>query len=93
MTGCSSVYLSALNVLIENFSGRRLALVMQDYPLNMTNMWPYLRIRQREVVSRIKAYQESFLGRLLGGRQIISEKLWMSPDHERQIVVAVRWVE
>lgn len=65
---------------------------MQNYSLSMTNMWPYLRIRQQEVSLRKNVYLRSFMGKFLKDRNPISERLWMSPDNERQVVVALRSV-
>jgi hypothetical protein len=92
-TRCPTVYLSAGYILTQRFSGHRLTRLIQDYPLNRTNMWPYLRLRQVEFISRTQAYQNSFLGKYLKNHNSISERLWTSPDNERQVVVALRWVK
>lgn len=85
-----SVYLSAVQRLALNFGGRRLAVFIQEYPQNRTNMWPYLRFRELELSSRKARYEQSFLARYFTSSNPISAHLWTSPDHERQITVAVR---
>ncbi|KAF7365346.1 hypothetical protein MVEN_00406600 [Mycena venus] len=95
-----AVYLSASSRLARDFAGKRLSLVLAKYPQATTNMWPYLKLRRQEVSSRKLEYSASFLGRVLpfpfsGGTNNtcpISERLWCSPDHERQIVIALRFL-
>lgn len=58
----------------------------------MTNMWPYLRQREAELSYRKKQYGDSFLGRYFKNKNVISEHLWSSPNHEKQIAVVVRSV-
>lgn len=84
------VFLSAVRVLKQNYNGHRLARFMLKYPQNTTNLWPYLRQRELEVKTRIQAYNESFLAAYFNGLHPISEGLRTSPDHEHQLVVAVR---
>lgn len=66
-------------------------------------MWAYLRARQAEATKRRKAFEETWLGRFYSirtkGEQIsplkrhpISQRIWTSPDDDRQITVALRFV-
>ena len=90
-----SVYMSAGQLLKQDFRGKRLDTVLKKHPQAMTNLWPYLRYRQREVADRQKIYAASFLPRALKlqGRNIpISPRLWGSPDHDRQLCMALRYV-
>jgi hypothetical protein len=85
------VYLSAVRLLEQNFSGRRQAHLMLRYPQTMTNMWPYLRLRELERKTRIYAYKESFLAaQYFKGFNPISEHLYACPDNDKQLVVAIR---
>ncbi|KAJ7784704.1 hypothetical protein B0H16DRAFT_1402773 [Mycena metata] len=92
----NAVYLSAFHRLNRNFAGKRLTAVLKEYPRaqTMTNMWPYLKQRTEEVSARKREYSSSFLGRLFprDSSGTISEQLWTSPDHERQIVIALRFL-
>ncbi|KAL4080995.1 hypothetical protein J3A83DRAFT_113940 [Scleroderma citrinum] len=58
-----AIYLSAVYILEKKHHGRRLDAVFKQYPRHTTNMWPYLRFRDREVVERRQAFSQSFLGR------------------------------
>ena len=58
----------------------------------MTDMWPYLRLRERELAERRHAYDESFLPKFFQSGNPISPWLWASPDHDKQIVIALRFV-
>ncbi|KAJ6508939.1 hypothetical protein C8R45DRAFT_1170057, partial [Mycena sanguinolenta] len=93
-----AVYLSATNRLKRDFGGKRLQLVLEKCPQATTNMWPYLRQRRLEVSARKQEYSSSFLSRVItltGNTKSgnpISEHLWTSPDHERQIVIALRFL-
>lgn len=88
------VYLSASHLLYHGYKGRRLTTdISQRYSQAMTNMWPYLRLREGESLQRRRAYERSFLAdffRSVGLPTPIAEHLWSSPDHEQQIVVALR---
>ncbi|KAJ7043997.1 hypothetical protein C8F04DRAFT_1228868 [Mycena alexandri] len=90
------IYLSAFHRLNRNFAGKRLTAMLKKYPQAqaMTNMWPYLKQRTQEVSARKREYSSSFLGRLfpLDSSGPISEQLWTSPDDERQIVIALRFL-
>ena len=89
----SKVYLSAGHILKRDFAGKRLDAVTKRNPPAMTNLWPYLRARQEERSSRLKAYEASFLSTALEGRLApIHRRLWGSPDHEKQAAIAVRFV-
>ncbi|KAI0926702.1 hypothetical protein AcV5_007423 [Taiwanofungus camphoratus] len=91
-----AVYLSASHLLYHGYKGRRLTTdISQRYSQAMTNMWPYLRLREGESLQRRRAYERSFLAdffRSVGLPTPIAEHLWSSPDHEQQIVVALRFV-
>lgn len=91
-----SVYLSASHILKSQFDGRRLQEeALKRYSLAMTNMWPYLRFRHAEVAQRQQAYDASFLARFMRGKALpdpIAINLWVSPDNERQIAIAIRYV-
>ncbi len=89
----STVYSSAYYKLSRNFSGRRLSLVLQhsNSPL-MTNFWPYLRRREQEVFERKDAVVNSFFNSAFRGpSELISERLWSSPENEKQVTVALRF--
>jgi hypothetical protein len=76
------------------FSGQRLSLVLQqsNSPL-MTNFWPYLRQREQEVLERKNAVMGSFLlPAFRGPCGLISERLWSSPDNEKQVMLTLRFV-
>ncbi|OJA09603.1 hypothetical protein AZE42_10264 [Rhizopogon vesiculosus] len=89
-----AVYLSAAHILAQKYRGRRLDEIVKRYPQNMTNMWPYLRQRQNEVSLWRRAFQISFIGRYISalGIEPLSARLWASPDDEKQVVVALRYV-
>ena len=42
--------------------------------------------------ARREAYDKSFLPRYFNDRNPISDRLWTSPDHEKQITIAIRFV-
>ncbi|KAF8550818.1 hypothetical protein OG21DRAFT_1419114, partial [Imleria badia] len=89
-----AVYLSAIHILSSNYAGRRLDLILEQHPRNMTNFWPYLRLRMAEVSERRHAFKRSFLGQYtdLIGYDPLSEHLWTSPDDEKQVDVTIRFV-
>ncbi|TDL17847.1 hypothetical protein BD410DRAFT_793879 [Rickenella mellea] len=89
-----AVYLSATVILAREFPGGRFSQVSQMFPLSMTNFWPYLRHRQLELATRKTAYTSSFVTNVLGGGlfNMISDVLWTSPDHEKQNVIAIRFL-
>ncbi|CAK5269788.1 unnamed protein product, partial [Mycena citricolor] len=84
-----AVYLSAYHRLCRDFPGQRLSHVVSSCSPLMSNMWPYLSYREQEMTTRKQYFRNSFLGRLY--IDAVSEHLWTSPDHERQIVVALRF--
>ena len=58
----------------------------------MTNFWPYLRQREQEVLERKNAVMSSFLQPAFRGPSaLISERLWSSPDNEKQVTLALRF--
>ncbi|KAI0755281.1 hypothetical protein C8Q80DRAFT_1095647 [Daedaleopsis nitida] len=89
-----AVYLSASTALLRDYCGRRLQEdVLRKYPQAMTNMWPYLRLREAEATQRRRVYDASFLARLLrccGWPEPIVKRLWGSPDHPKQLLIALR---
>ncbi|CEL56127.1 hypothetical protein RSOLAG1IB_07580 [Rhizoctonia solani AG-1 IB] len=98
-----AVYLSATHALRRNFSGTRLdSIFKQIKEPRMTNMWTYLRARRLEVQNRYGTFHRSWLGRffecegeVLGlrrGFDPISWKMWTSPNDDRQIAVALRFI-
>ncbi|KAJ6512152.1 hypothetical protein C8R47DRAFT_1292101 [Mycena vitilis] len=91
---CAAAYLSATHRLRRDFAGKRLTLVLEKHPPAITNMWPYLKQRTQELFSRKRQYSSSFLSRHFpsGASSPISEHLWTSPDHEKQIGIALRFL-
>ncbi|KAH8114351.1 hypothetical protein DFH11DRAFT_1855513 [Phellopilus nigrolimitatus] len=87
-----AVYLSAVQIIKRDFGGRRFAQISQQYNLHITNFWPYLNRLRDERDSRSRAYNLSFLPRFFGSWNPISKRLWASPDHERQLAIALRFI-
>ncbi|TFK52258.1 hypothetical protein OE88DRAFT_1678295 [Heliocybe sulcata] len=89
-----AIYLSALAILQRDFPGKRLEHVLSKYAreAKMTSFWPYLRERRRERSRWEDAYRESFLPAFFEGAQPISERMWTSPEDDRQTGVALRFV-
>ncbi|KAG9101239.1 hypothetical protein FRC06_003247 [Ceratobasidium sp. 370] len=95
-----AVYLSATHTLMRDFPGSRLNAVQANIKEpRMTSMWAYLRARQKEVDTRRKTFEQTWLGRCIQREDIsicnhnpINARMWTSPDDERQIVVALRFV-
>ncbi|KAF9242561.1 hypothetical protein BU15DRAFT_43896 [Melanogaster broomeanus] len=87
-----AVYLSAAHILSRHYPGRRLDAVLEQYPQNMTNFWPYLRLRTDEAFARRQAFKRSFLGRYTDSLSYdpLSGHLWASPDDEKQVEIALR---
>jgi hypothetical protein len=92
-TYISTVYSSAYYKLSEDFSGRRLSLVLErSGSASMINFWPYLRQREQEASERKNAVMSSFLRSLFQGpTDIISPRVWASPENEKQLIVALRF--
>ncbi|KAI6147402.1 hypothetical protein BKA82DRAFT_24831 [Pisolithus tinctorius] len=86
-----AVYLSAAHILERKHYGDLLDAIFRKYSRDTTNMWPYLRSREREIFQRRRAFKESFLGRLLSFDPL-TERLWGCPDHDRQVEIALRFV-
>ncbi|KAG1836361.1 hypothetical protein DFJ58DRAFT_865181, partial [Suillus subalutaceus] len=86
-----AVYLSAAHILTQKYHGRRLNQIMKRHPQNTTNMWPYLRQRQNEMVFWKHAFRNSWVGRYHSSLGIdpLSARLWTSADDEKQVVVAL----
>jgi hypothetical protein len=58
----------------------------------MTNFWPYLRQRDQEILERKSAVMSSFLQPAFQGPSgLISERIWSSPDNEKQVTLALRF--
>ncbi|KAF8120573.1 hypothetical protein EV363DRAFT_1589631 [Boletus edulis] len=89
-----AVYLSAFHILSKGYAGHRLDAILEQHPRNMTNLWPYLQFRMAEVFERRDTFKRSFLGRYtdLIGYDPLSSHLWASPDDEKQVDVAIRFV-
>ncbi|THV05214.1 hypothetical protein K435DRAFT_713151 [Dendrothele bispora CBS 962.96] len=89
-----AAYVSAGVRLSRVFAGKRLDKIVSDFPYTTFNLWPYLRQRQAEVAARRSLYERSFLGKFFAREnpRIISPRLWTSPDNERQIVIALRFL-
>ncbi|KAH9038234.1 hypothetical protein EDB85DRAFT_529060 [Lactarius pseudohatsudake] len=90
-----AVYSSAYYLLCKDFSGQRLFLVLQQYGPSslMMNFWPYLRQREQEILERKNAVMSSFLlPAFRGPGVLISARLWASPDNEKQLTVALRFL-
>ena len=88
------MYLSAFWILQHRYAGVRLEEYLQPFKssLSQLSLWPYLRYREAEQASRRKAFNESFLvNKLLVGASPFHRHLWCSPDHERQILLAMRY--
>ncbi|KAJ7857676.1 hypothetical protein B0H14DRAFT_2352127, partial [Mycena olivaceomarginata] len=85
------LYISASNRLVREFAGKRLSSVLAKYSPVTTNMWPYLQQRREEVSTRKRDFNASFLSRVCA-QNPISEQLWASPDHERQILIGLRFL-
>jgi hypothetical protein len=92
-TYASTVYSSAYYKLSRDFSGRRLSLALErSGSALMINFWPYLRQREQEVSERKSVVMSSFLrSAFQGPTDIISARLWASPENEKQLVVALRF--
>ncbi|KAH9999616.1 hypothetical protein BJV74DRAFT_822653 [Russula compacta] len=59
----------------------------------MTNFWPYLRLREKEVSERKNVVMSSFLQSAFRGPScLISAHLWSSPASEKQLTVALRFL-
>ena len=90
----STVYSSAYYKLCKDFSGGRLSIVLQQYgsaSLKM-NFWPYLLQREQEILERKDVVMNSFLlPAFRGPGDLISVRLWASPDNEKQLTVALRF--
>jgi hypothetical protein len=58
----------------------------------MMNFWPYLRQREQEISERKDVVMSSFLlPAFRGPGDLISARLWTSPDNEKQLTVALRF--
>ena len=69
--------------------------ILNRYSQAMTNMWPYLRSRETEVVQRRETFQLSFAWRFLqklGLPDPIAAHMWTSPNDPKQLLIAVRRV-
>ncbi|KAI0287968.1 hypothetical protein BC826DRAFT_1041257, partial [Russula brevipes] len=89
-----AVYSSSYYQLFRYFSGRRLSLVLQQCgSVLMINFWPYLQQREQEVSERKNAIMNSFLqSAFRGPSDLISSRLWSSPENEKQLTVALRFL-
>lgn len=87
------VFLSAARILESKFGGKRWSQLTLKYTSNMTNFWPYLRLREAELHTRRDMYEKSFLGRYFKDKNPIERRLWGSPDCEGQLTIAMRSVD
>lgn len=87
-----TVYLSAVHLLESRHYGSRLDTILREYPRNTTNLWPYLRLREREVFERRRMFAQTFLGRYTRtlGINPLSDRLWGNPDNRFQVEIALR---
>ncbi|KAH8072266.1 hypothetical protein BXZ70DRAFT_964223 [Cristinia sonorae] len=88
-----AVYLSAYHILLQRYDGRRLRQISNQYSIAMTNMWPYLHLRDAEAATHRDRFTLSCLGRLVErfGACPIASHMWGSPDHKKQIAIAMRF--
>ena len=85
-------YSAASDRLRRRFSGSRLNSAFSDFTPTL-NYWPYLRQREDEAHSRRRLYEQSFLGQTFRKfPNIISPRLWSSPDDPNQLMVALRFL-
>lgn len=87
------VYLSAQPILQRYFAGARLDHYLSHYKktsLSQLDVWPYLCQRQHEDDERRATYSTCFLFRSSLAMHPVTRRLWASPDHPQQIVVALR---
>ncbi|KAH9911500.1 uncharacterized protein B0H18DRAFT_892711 [Fomitopsis serialis] len=90
-----AVYLSAFHILNQRHDGRRLSQDISQYSQAMTNTWPYLRIREAEALQRRRIHEASFLAKFIRSRGLpdpVASHLWSSPDDDKQISVALKFV-
>ncbi|KAI0055313.1 hypothetical protein BV25DRAFT_1767857, partial [Artomyces pyxidatus] len=89
-----AVYQSAHRLLQRYYGGIRLQALLDasKVPVEMMNLWPYLRQREAEARTRKAAVNTSLLGMMYRGSYPLAERLWASPDHERQLTIAVRFL-
>ncbi|KAF9077602.1 hypothetical protein BDP27DRAFT_1311333 [Rhodocollybia butyracea] len=87
-----AIYLSASTRLARNFAGYRLNRILYRLPANTIDMWPYLLQREGEKKYRKRVFEESFLGRAFKGKTAIAPQLWTSPDNDKQITIAIRFL-
>ncbi|KAF8523204.1 hypothetical protein JB92DRAFT_2705368 [Gautieria morchelliformis] len=98
-----AVYLSAHDILNRSFSGKRLSRLICSLPSRnltpkMTNLWPYLRLRQKEVRRSKKAYARGWVAQYFRetgspATRPMTEKLWTNPDCEEQCSVVQRFIQ
>ncbi|KAI5121390.1 hypothetical protein M0805_003162 [Coniferiporia weirii] len=87
-----AVYLSAIPIISREFGGQRFARLSQQLNMSMINFWPYLRSLRLERDNRKKAYEASLLSHFFGNWRPVRERIWGSPDHEMQLVIALRFL-
>ncbi|KAF5369567.1 hypothetical protein D9758_002578 [Tetrapyrgos nigripes] len=89
-----AAFVSAGTRISRDFAGKRLESVIAEYPPHIYNFWPYLQQRQKELTERHERYIQSFLGKFFSRENphIVSQRLWTSPDNERQVVIALRFL-
>ncbi|KAF9565715.1 hypothetical protein CPC08DRAFT_629338 [Agrocybe pediades] len=87
-----SAYAAAVHQLQRKYPGSRSNDVLSQYAHQTTNFWPYLNLRNEEAHKRRLVYEASFLHRAMQGICTIDDSLWSSPDNEKQITIAVRFL-
>ncbi|KAI0042156.1 hypothetical protein FA95DRAFT_1564602 [Auriscalpium vulgare] len=89
-----AVYASAYEILSRKYAGRRFNTMQQQNAgrMQMLNLWPLLRQWEDEVCARRAAIDATFLGTVYRGDYPVSKRLWASPDHYRQLTIAMRFL-
>ena len=82
------VYASAQYVLAETFPGERTKALLARADDCISNLWPYLRIRRREVMNLKQLYSQTFLARYIP--RPFSDRLWGSIERGDELVKILR---
>lgn len=88
----SPVYVSAQILLISNFNGSRTEMVMSQAKDGVTNFWPFLKERQKELKILRDQWKTGFLRKVLPDDPL-SARLWTNPDDLSQVQIAMRHVQ
>src|SRR6266404_6136478 len=84
-----SVYVSAQFLLLQ-YPGKRSDQVYSTSQDAVTNLWPYLLMREEELRVLRSEYSKSFLVKILP--DALSARLWTNPDDPRQVRMAMRYL-